>query len=143
MVAGVGNNTRQRKRTQSSSTYGIYALGKAHMRSTSSLGSFPRVAFAFAKQFQRLKTCLIDDGGPFSSSQGKSLSASSFYASLPEGDRWCDVLDFNCVSSSSVNISDLPRCKPPVMRRGSALPASLSVISLDYRHVSPGQYPTP
>ena len=55
---------------------GIYALGKAHMRSTPSLGSFLNVAFENSPNVG-----LIDDG-LFSSSQGRSLSASSSYASL-------------------------------------------------------------
>ena len=49
----------------------IYALGKAHMRATPSLRSFPNVAFVR----------LIDDS-PLSSFQGRSSSASSFNASL-------------------------------------------------------------
>ena len=52
---------------------GIYALGKAHMRSTSSLRSSPNVAFETVQNVGGL----IDDG-LFSSSQGRSLSASSF-----------------------------------------------------------------
>ena len=55
---------------------GIYALGKAQMRSTRSLRSFPNDAFGTVPNFG-----LIDDD-PFSSAQERSLSASSFYASL-------------------------------------------------------------
>ena len=55
---------------------GIYAIGKAHMRSTPSLRSFANVAFGISPNVG-----LIDDG-PFSSYQGRSLSASSVYASL-------------------------------------------------------------
>ena len=55
---------------------GIYAMGKADTRSTPSLRSFTNVTFGISPNVG-----LIDDG-PFSSSQGRSLSASSVYASL-------------------------------------------------------------
>ena len=56
---------------------GIYALGKAHMRSTPSLRSFPNVAFETVPMF----VCFSNDG-PLSSFEGRSSSASSFHASL-------------------------------------------------------------
>ena len=63
---------------------GIYALGKAHMRSTPSLRSFPKRYL-----WNNLNIRLIDDG-PLSSFQGRSSCACSFYVS-PPGDRWCDM----------------------------------------------------
>ena len=56
--------------------------GKAHVCAPPCLGSFPNVGFETVP-----RVGLIDDG-PFSFSQGKLLSASSFYASLldaPDG----------------------------------------------------------
>ena len=79
---------------------GIYALGKAHMRSTPSLGSFPSAAFV--KQFQRWS-----DGhdGPFSSSQGRSLSASSFlvfFFVVKRSDRDAGFPDEGCRTSQTL-----------------------------------------
>ena len=55
---------------------GICALGKAHMRSTSSFRGFPNVAFQNGANFR------LTDDGPLSSTQGRSSSSSSFHASL-------------------------------------------------------------
>ena len=55
---------------------GIYVLGNAHMRSTPSLRSFPNVAFENGSNVRLI------DGGPLSSFQRRSPSASSFQASL-------------------------------------------------------------
>ena len=54
---------------------GIYALGKAHVHSTSSQ-KFPRCCL-----WNGSNVCLIDDG-PLSSFQGRASSTSSFHASL-------------------------------------------------------------
>ena len=88
-----------------SSRWYICALGKAHnMRATPSLRSVLKVAFETIAMFVWLTMAL-------SSFQGRSSSASSFHASLPPGDQWCDVLGF--VSTGSVSrfskTSDLSR----------------------------------
>ena len=53
---------------------GIYALGKPHMRSTPSLGSFPNVAF---------ETVGLTDDGTYSSSQGRSLHEPFLFLRTP------------------------------------------------------------
>ena len=94
---------------------GIYALGKAHMRPTPSLRSFPNGALETVPMLVWLTMAL------FSSSQGRSLSASSFYIRLsPLGDRWCDVLGFvpsgslkllnGCFSCQSLSFPLTPSC---------------------------------
>ena len=57
---------------------GIYGLGKAHMRSTPSVRRFPNVAFEMVPIVGLFDDC------PLSSFQGKSSSAFSFHASLPQ-----------------------------------------------------------
>ena len=72
----VGTN-RTRKRAEKlprSVQDGIYAIGKAHMRSTPSLRNCPNVAGSNVRP--------IVDAGPLSSFEGRSSSASSFHASL-------------------------------------------------------------
>ena len=74
---------------------GIYALRKAHMRSTPSL-KFPQRCLWSSSNVRRI------DDGPLSSFQGRSSSASSFHTS-PPGDRWCVVPGF--VPAGSVSSS--------------------------------------
>ena len=62
----------------SSVQYGIYALGKAHMRSTPSL-SFPNVAFETIPMFISPAMAL---SRPFIKFRGRSSGASSFHACL-------------------------------------------------------------
>ena len=115
----------------SSVPYGIYALGKAHMRSTLSQ-EFPQRC-----PWDSSNVGLTDDG-PFSSSEGRSLSASSFYAPPFQAIGGCDVFGFvpagSFSSSSTLKIfRDASRlwwlfC-PPICLLSHWFPASLPALS--------------
>jgi len=66
---------------------GIYALGKAHMRSTPSLRGFPNVAFETVPMFVWLTMAL---SRPFKEDR---LALPLSHLSSP-GDQWCDILGF-------------------------------------------------
>ena len=72
---------------------GLYALGKAHVRSTPSLGSSRNVAFQTVPMF-----VLIDDG-PLSSLSRKIDERFFFPRLASPADRWC--VPAGSVSSSS------------------------------------------
>ena len=91
---------------------GIYALAKAHTRSTPTLRRFYNVVFDTVPAIIRL----IDDG-PLSSFQG--TPPSSFRRSMV----WCPWLCVRRYCLKILNTSDLPRRMPLAM---VALPASLS-----------------
>ena len=77
---------------------GIYALGKAHMRSTPFL-SFPRRCL-----WNSSRARVINNGDPVSSFLMKIVERFLFPRLSPPGDRWRDVLGFvpaGSVSSSS------------------------------------------
>ena len=81
---------------------------------------------------------LVDDG-PFSIFRGKSLSASSFHASLSLLRAIDGVVSFICARSfclKLLNTSDLPIRKPPVM---VVFPASLSFPLFPFTPACPGQ----
>ena len=82
---------------------GIYALGKVHMRSTSSLRSFPNVAFETVPMLKQSQ-CLSTDDVPLSSFQGRSSSASSFHASLLQA-----IDDVMCFALCQQGISQAPQ----------------------------------
>ena len=109
---------------------GIYALGKAHMRSTPSLRSFPNVAFETVPVFLWLTMAL---SRPFKEDR-RPLSLST---SLSSRRPIYDVLGFVPAGSGSSS-SILPRRRPLVM---VALPAScLFARSFPSTPACPGQY---
>ena len=97
---------------------GIHAIGKAHMLSTTSLWSFASVAFETVSMTMSLS---------FTSSQGRSLRAFSFYACLLQ------VPTVSVSSSSTFQIFH----QPPMI---NALPASLFALSFPLTPACPGQY---
>ena len=66
---------------------GIYALGKAHIRSTPCLRSFPNVVFQTVPMFVLLAMAL---SRPFK----EDLLALPLSTPLSSSDRWCGVLGF-------------------------------------------------
>ena len=120
---------------------GIYALGKAHMRSTPFLGSFPNVACETVSMYG------LTDNGPFSSFQRRSSGASSFPCpnepelqslennaifefefeffsrpSLP-GNRWCGFFSKAAVRGQSECEFVPPRCRSETLEWLTALPS--------------------
>ena len=98
---------------------GMYADGKAHMRSTPSLRSFPKVAFKMVPMFVWLT---MARSRPFREDRLTPLSSRRSMV-------WCPWLCARRGCLKLLNTSDPPRSKPLVR---VALPASLfcSVISL-------------
>ena len=102
---------------------GIYALGKAHMRSTPSLRNVPSVAFETmiptvgGPRWHFLTAVVLSRPESFLSARkiAKLSANSSFYASPNPGDRDGVMMSLGTllspasrVSNSSVNTSDLP-----------------------------------
>ena len=84
---------------------GVYALGKAHMRSIPSLIliSFPDAAF---------ETVRLTDDGSLSSFEGRSPSASSFHASLLQAiNGVIDYLKIIKITTSVIKLHQNMNCK--------------------------------
>ena len=110
---------------------GIYALGKAHMRSTRVSDVSPTLPW-------NSSTVRPIDDGPLSSFQRRSSSVSSSIASLLQAiDGVCLWLCARWQCLKFLSISDLTRSKPLVR---VALPSRLSARSFSFSPACPGQY---
>ena len=103
---------------------GIYALGKAHMRSTPSFRSFPNVPFETVPMFVWLKLFKL-----FLKAEGRRALPLSTPLSSRRSKVWCHWLCTRRWCLKLRNTSDLPRSKPLVR---FALPASLSAWSFPF-----------